>query len=178
MANSDMYSEATFFNVIGVLITIVFGFLFLLDAMYTLFFIKKLIYKLRIIMKNSYILERACMGLPINIENRSEKYTQMREVFREEVVRSWNLRFINVLSYVLDRYNHIVYVLVCWKHRKRDKVNLLRPQFTFHIMIWTIPVFIIWLFSIFIVGTDLTISMGQAITYAFMVAILTSILSS
>lgn len=178
MAESDDYDDATFFNVIGIVITIVVGFIFLVDAMYTLFFIKKLIYKLRIIMKNSYILERACMGLPIDTENRSQTYTKMKEVLKEEVVRSWNLRFLNIFSYVLDRYNHFLYLLICCTHRKKDKMNLLRPQLSFYLMIWTLPVFMIWLFSIFMVGLDLTISMGIAMVYAFIVALLASIFST
>lgn len=123
---------------------------------------------------NSYILERASMGLPIDTSDKPPAFHKLKDRFKKEVVRSWNLRFRNVFSYVLDRYNHIIYVLICRKHRRKDKMNLLKPQFSFYLMIWTMPVFIIWLFSIFIVGTDLTLTIGLAGGYGILVSILGS----
>jgi hypothetical protein len=177
MAERDDYSSVGFFNVFGIIVTMIIGFLFLFALMQTLVFTRKIIFKLRIIMKNSYIIEKASLGLPIDTGNRSEEYVERRDVFRREILRSWNLRFSNVYKYTLDRYNHLVYMLVCKKSRRSDKLNLLKPQFSFYLMIWFLPFFLVWIFAIFFVGTDLTISAGAAVGYAVLVAFLASFLS-
>lgn len=87
-------------------------------------------------MKNSYIIEKSCLGLPVDSGNRSQEYIDRRDVFRKEVIRSWNLRFSNVFNYVLDRYNHLIYIIICRKRSKIDNLNLLKPQFSFYLMIW------------------------------------------
>ena len=112
MADEREFTGVGFFNVVGIIITVIIGFLFIFVLARTLMFLRKIIYKLRIIMKNSYIIEKACLGLPIDTGNRSEEYTERRDVFRNEIIRSWNLRFCNVFNYVLDRYNHLVYIIV------------------------------------------------------------------
>ena len=126
---------------------------------------------------NSYIIERTSLGLPVDTGNRSEEYNKYRDTFREEIIRSWNLRFFNVFSYVLDRYNHLFYLMICWKKKQKENMSLLKPQFSFNLMVWFIPMFIIWLFAIFFVGIDLTMSSSMAIGYAILAAFLGSLLS-
>lgn len=109
MANNEDYSSVGFFNVSGIIITIIVGFMFLYALARTLTFLRKIIFKLRIVMKNSYIVEKACLGLPVDTGNHSTEYFERRDVYRKEILRSWNLRFSNVFKYVLDRYNHLVY---------------------------------------------------------------------
>mmetsp|Transcript_12502 Transcript_12502/g.14310 ORF Transcript_12502/g.14310 Transcript_12502/m.14310 type:complete len:257 (+) Transcript_12502:347-1117(+) len=67
-------------------------------------------------------------------------------------------------------------MLFC-RNKQKEKMSLLKPQFTFHLMIWTIPIFVIWLIAIFIVGTDLTMTTGSAIGFSILVAFVGSILS-
>lgn len=93
MVDADDYKSVSFFNVVGILVTIVVGFLFLFALANTLMFLRKIIFKLRIVMKNSYIIEKACMGLPVDTGNRSGEYIERRDLYREEIIRSWNLRF-------------------------------------------------------------------------------------
>lgn len=93
MVDKADYDSVSFFNVVGIVITIVVGFLFLYALANTLMFLRKIIYKLRIIMKNSYIIEKACMGLPVDTGNRSNGYVERKQLFREEIIRSWNLRY-------------------------------------------------------------------------------------
>jgi len=112
MADSDDYSSVGFFNVIGIIITVIVGFLFLFALAQTLMFIRKIIFKLRIIMKNSYIIEKASLGIPVDTNNRSQEYTDRRDVYRKEILRSWNLGFCNVYKYTLDRYNHLVFMIL------------------------------------------------------------------
>lgn len=177
MVEESSYSSVGFFNVFGIIVTVVWGFLFFICLARTLMFLKKLMYKLRIIMKNSYIIERTSLGLPIDTGNRSEEYSKYRDTFREEIMRSWNLRFFNVFSYVLDRYNHLFYLMICCKKKHKENMSLLKPQFSFNLMIWFIPIFIIWLLSIFLVGIDLTMSSSSAIGYAILSAIIGSLFS-
>ena len=56
-------------------------------------------------------------------------------------------------------------------------MSLLKPQFSFNLMIWFIPIFIIWLLSIFFVGVDITMSTSSAIGFAILVALIGSLLS-
>lgn len=59
MAGDNNFSNVGFFNIIGIIITAVVGFLFIFALASTFVFIRKVIFKLRIIMKNSYIIETA-----------------------------------------------------------------------------------------------------------------------
>lgn len=93
MADNDEYSSVSFFNVAGIVITMVVGFLFLFALARTTMFIRKISYKLRIVMKNSYVIEKACLGLPVDTGNRGDAYIERRDIYRKEILRSWNLRF-------------------------------------------------------------------------------------
>lgn len=177
MADETEFTGVGFFNCVGIIITLVVGFAFIFVLARTLMFIQKIIYKLRIIMKNSYIIEKACMGLPVNTNNRKEDYQDRRDVYRKEIIRSWNLRFSNVFKYVLDRYNHLIYILICRRRSKIDNLSLLKPQFSFYLMVWFLPFFIMWTLAIFIVGNDLTIEAGAAVGLSFVAGFFGSLIS-
>jgi hypothetical protein len=178
MTADDNFSDVGFFNVTGIIITAVVGFLFIFALARTFVFIRKIMFKLRIIMKNSYIIETARFGLPIDNENKSEQYYHKRDVLRKEIIRSWNLRFWNVFSFVLDRYNHLVYWMVWRKSKKSDVYNFLKPQFSFYLMVWFLPFFIVWTLAIFIVGNDLTITAGAAVGFSMLAGLLGSLINT
>jgi hypothetical protein len=67
--------------------------------------------------------------------------------------------------------------MICCKKKQKENMSLLKPQFSFNLMVWFVPILIIWLMAIFFVGIDLTMSSSMAIGFAILAALIGSLLS-
>ena len=122
---SSSSNDTNLYNVFGIVLTLVVGILLLAIKSRTFTFMKLLMYKLRFVLKNSRLKERFPKG---TAKRKTENYVKAQAYLKNEVIRSWNLKFLNIFVYTLDRYNHLFYwVFLSWFHRKKNRVILLKP---------------------------------------------------
>ena len=169
MAELGTGNESSIWNVFGIILTLVIGILLLVMHSRTLHFLKNILFKLRLVLKNASLKEHSMF--PTHRPRKTKLYVQSQLYLKDEILRSWNLKFCNVLAYTLDRYNHIFYLIFfAWCRRRKNKVYLLRPQFSFYAMTSLISVFILWVCGLFL--TVLIGSIAQIIPTVLVASII------
>ena len=141
---------ASFFNVVGVLITlaVLFAALFLLAR--ALQFFKTLVFKIRIILKN--VPEPVPLDRFACYENSDPKdfFPRAERVYQYEVKRSKNFNIINVLALLFERYNHLLYLP--FRRLAVEKLLLLRPTKEFYFLLYAKNLAVVWILAVFIAG--------------------------
>lgn len=127
-----MANSINFFNVFGIFFTLVTGFVLVFWMSRTLRFLKIIVFKLRIVLKNAYLKECGGMLDEDEMENKklgySDGFRKVESIYRKEIIRSHTMTFCNIWTYILERYHHLVYICLCWRRkRERENNNLLRP---------------------------------------------------
>lgn len=148
MAEFGAGPESSIFNIVGILLTIVLGILLMFLFSRTLWFLKHLIFKLRYVLKNSQLKEKSFF---VKRKEKSHRYKRAQLFMKNEVLKAWNMSFLNVLLITLKRYNHIFYCLLCgWWQWEKNRADLLKPQLAFFALTNLISIFVFWTLSLFL----------------------------
>lgn len=148
MAEIGTGNTSNFFNLFGIFFTILMGILLLFLFSWSLAFLKLIMYKLRLVLKNASLKEKSYFP---TIKHKTPRYKKASIFLKHEILKSWNLKFINVFLITLSWYNHLFYWILCsWWHREKNNVNLLKPRISFYALTWCISVFLFWTQALFL----------------------------
>ena len=108
----------------------------------------------------------------------TKMYVKAQISLKSEILRSWNLKYVNIVFYCIDRYNHVFYFLFlqCC-HRKKVRINLLRPQISFFIMTTFVNIFMFWILSLTCTSITLESNLFRAFLWGIALTFLGSLSS-
>ena len=119
------------FNILGIIITLILLIVLLWALQVHIRFLKNISFKVRIILKNSFEKGEGLESLMHPLKPQTEMYSTLEVILQKEVVWSKNHYFLNSFYLLLEWYNHIFYVLLCW-NKTWDKLNFLRYPTSFY----------------------------------------------
>lgn len=80
------------------------------------------------------------------IKHKSEKYYMMEEAFKNEIKKSKSPFFCYIYSFYMQRYDSIAWYP--FRDRMMEKIDLLRPWFSFYVMLTVATLCIDWISTI------------------------------
>jgi hypothetical protein len=172
--NDSSSGDVTFYNVIGIILTVILVTVVMIFLSRSLRFIKLINFKIQIIMKNaSYKCDVPFNDYDYPTDTTSPLFTKMERLFKHEVRRSRSLSIINIFKYLMHRYNYLVNYH--WRNRDLEEYSLLRPNDGFLAFVNSVGFLILWFVSIFIMGNASgDVSTGSAFGYAILAAMFSS----